>query len=100
MLITCAPLAKTLIKLFAKEKRLVSRDLPGKIKDAQITADVGGSIGESLEWLRKQGLIEKQEAPIADFDTYYVTADGLAANNTLEKIEPVVGKSFLSRFLT
>ncbi len=98
-IVMAQPAAKTLIKIFAREKKLVAKDVPEKAREAHLPPDQIRQIGELLEWLQNHGFIEKQQAPISDFDTYYVTADGLAAERTLERVRPAAGRSFLSRIL-
>lgn len=67
-------------KTVAAARRLNRRDLVGVLGSKGLEED---AVYESLELLRQEGLIERREAPINDFDMYYVTAKGLSAQRRL-----------------
>jgi hypothetical protein len=102
-----SPAAKALIRTLARETKVVSRELPEKVKDQNIAR---GDIQPALDWLEANGLIKRQQAEIPvqdaapgdakpppqripDFDIYFITANGLAVERTLKRSEP----GFLSK---
>lgn len=69
----------------AWEKLVNFRDLEYSLKrDGVVRNNLRGVV----EQLVADGLVEVQKAPISDFDTYYLTEDGLTANRTLENLKP------------
>jgi predicted transcriptional regulator len=69
----------------ARERIVSFRDLSNLLdrEAASVRDDLHGLLGQLVE----SGLIEEQEAPITDFNAYYLTADGLAANRTRTNLE-------------
>lgn len=80
--------ARVVFQRIALGKLVNFRDLEGSLKrDGVVRNDTRGVV----EYLVEQGLVEKQEAPISDFDTFYLSEDGLAVNGTLERLRPRIG---------
>lgn len=69
----------------ARERLVSFRDL-SDLLDRE-AAPVRDELHGLLRQLVDSGLVEEQEAPIPDFNTYYLTADGLAANRTRINLE-------------
>lgn len=89
---------KNAMEVFSRiaRERLVSyRDL-SDILDRE-NATVRDGLSGLLDQLTEEGLIEEQEAPIHDFNTYYLTVDGRAADRTRRNLEQRSLKSWLPR---
>lgn len=77
--------ARVVLQRIALGKVVNFRDLDDSLKrDGVVRNDARGVVEQLVE----QGLIEKQEAPISDFDTFYLSEDGQAAYSTLEHLRP------------
>lgn len=77
--------ARVVFERIAESKLINFRDLDCWLKrDGLVRNNLRGV----LEQLVEQGLIEKQEAPVSDFNTYYLSANGLTANRTLNRLRP------------
>lgn len=77
--------ARVVFQRIAESKLINFRDLERWLKrDGLVRNNFRGV----LEQLEEQGLIEKQEAPLDDFSTYYLSANGLTANRTLQRLRP------------
>ena len=76
--------ARKVLETIAREKKLQSKDLA---KVFQIEHIEGKDASKALELLKTAGLIEEETAPIADFHTYYVTAEGLSAERQLRRLK-------------
>ena len=48
---------------------------------------------DAVKKLKDADLIKERTAPIEDFNTYYVTADGLTAERQLRLVEPLAASS-------
>jgi hypothetical protein len=69
-------LLRTVFEAVAKSRSLQLRDLKVKFSPEQLE--------HSLPALKDADLIGESTAPIADFSTLYVTANGLTAENALK----------------
>ena len=76
--------ARKVLETLAREKKLQSRDLS---KVFQIEHIEDKDAGKALELLKTAGLIGEEMAPIADFHTYYVTAEGLSTERQLRRLK-------------
>ena len=77
--------ARVVFQRIAQSKLINFRDLEQWLKrDGLVRNNLRGV----LEQLVEQELIEKQYAPVFDFDTYYLSENGLTANRTLERLRP------------
>lgn len=63
-----------------------------RFKDLVDSLDLDeNEVAESLGKLEQAKLIEESSAPLRDFKTFYVTADGLSANRELRRLAKVPG---------
>jgi len=70
---------RNLFETIVKERRINYRDLRQSIDlDEEDTS-------ERLERLKEAKLIEAKSAPVKDFETYYVTANGLSVERELRR---------------
>lgn len=76
--------ARKVLEAIAREKKLQFRDLA---KVFQLEHIEGEEASKALELLKTVGLIGEETAPIADFHTYYVTAEGLSAERQLRRLK-------------
>ncbi len=77
---------RVVFQRIASGKIVNYRDLERSLKrDGLVRNNLRGVV----EQLVSDGLIEQQKAPISDFDTYYLTEDGLTANRTLKNLMPM-----------
>jgi hypothetical protein len=89
-------LTQQLFKVIAEHKIVQSKTLWAAVSDkANITGD---DAKIRVKWLKQKGLIEEYSASIDDFNTYYVTAGGIAADRQLRRATtPSAKLSALSR---
>jgi predicted DNA-binding ArsR family transcriptional regulator len=76
--------ARKVLAAIAREKKLYFRDLA---KVFQLEHIEGQDANKALELLKTAGLIEEETAPISDFHTYYVTAEGLSTERQLRRLK-------------
>jgi len=76
--------ARKVLEAIAREKKLQFRDLS---KVFQLEHIEGKDASKALELLKTAGLIGEETAPIADFHTYYVTAEGLSTERQLRRLK-------------
>jgi hypothetical protein len=74
-------LTRTLFERIARERRITYKDLLEAVKSS-VNPDAAEP---RLDQLRAAHLIEEQEAPLKDFRTYFVTANGLSAERELRR---------------
>lgn len=86
--------ARVVFQRITEEKLINFRDLENSLKrDGLVRNDLRGVV----EHLIADGLIEAQRAPIGDFDTFYLTEDGLTASRTLKNLKPKSRRAWFSR---
>lgn len=77
--------ARVVFQRIARSKLINFRDLDRWLKrDGLVRNNLRGV----LEQLVEQRLIDKQEAPVYDFNTYYLSVNGLTVNRTLDRLRP------------
>jgi hypothetical protein len=77
--------ARVVFERIAEQKLISFRDLEDSLRrDGEVRNDLGGVV----EYLIEQRLIQRQEAPIEDFETYHLTLDGMSAYRTLRRMKP------------
>jgi predicted transcriptional regulator len=77
--------ARVVFQLIAQEKLITFRDLEYQLKrDGLVRNNLRGVVEQLVE----EELVEKQKAPIQDFDTYYLSEGGFTANRTLGNLKP------------
>ncbi len=74
------PAAKAVIKFLAKDKTATLREIMDRSQIDSMEAMF------ALDFLMDAGLVGEQKSPVKDFNTYYVTADGLAAEQALSRM--------------
>jgi hypothetical protein len=78
------PVTRRVFELIAKNRTVKYKEL---WRDAESTtgnySDVKAELDERLEQLKHARLIAEESAPIADFNIYYLTADGLSVERRL-----------------
>ena len=62
-------------------------------KKPEFSALDNSTLEETVRKLKDADLIKERTAPIEDFNTYYVTADGLTAERQLRLAEPLTASS-------
>ncbi len=78
--------ARKVLEAIAREKKLYFRDLAKVLQLEHIEGTDANPI-KALELLKTAGLIEEETAPISDFHTYYVTAEGLSTERQLRRLK-------------
>lgn len=76
------PWTREVFRTVAKNRYVRFRDLC----DRKIVPDPK-ALNSVLQDLTNAALIRTEEAPVADFNTYYVTAEGLSAERALTRFE-------------
>jgi hypothetical protein len=76
--------ARKVLEAIAREKKLQFKDLSKTVQIEHLTSE---DASKALELLKTAGLIGEETAPIADFHTYYVTAEGLSAERQLRRLK-------------
>lgn len=74
--------ARETLKTVFENRSIVQRDLIGRLKKAKAQIDPEQAKDE-LKKLEKMHLVESTGSIIEDFNTYYVTASGLAASREI-----------------
>lgn len=75
---------RKVFETIVRERQLRSKDLSEVLKTEEIEDE---DASKTLDWLKRAGLIGEEEAPIADFHTYYVTAEGLSTDRQLRRMK-------------
>jgi hypothetical protein len=77
------PSIREVFKAVARHKYVRRRDLRDQVQSATDPQELNLVLNE----LTNASLIRAEKAPLADFDTYYVTAEGLSAERALNRFE-------------
>jgi hypothetical protein len=86
--------ARKVFETIAHAKKLQAKDLSRVWQAEQIS---GEDARHTLEWLKAADLIGEEAAPVADLHTYYVTAQGLAADRQLQRLHAASASGFSPR---
>lgn len=87
LLLTTNELARRIFEQIVQDRRVRLKDLKQEILKDQTHATDTAAVEKMLDELEKSKLIARVEEPaIADFRTYYLTADGFAAERKLREL--------------
>lgn len=76
---------RKVFRRIARERLISFRDLSDVLdREGEPVRDNLRGVAEQLV---EAGLVGKRQAPVSDFTTYYLTADGLSANRTVQNLE-------------
>jgi len=75
----------SVFKAILANRSMVLKDIL-KTLSIKGTAPKQEDIEKAIKSLEEKALIKESQAPIADFNTYYVTADGLEAGRVIRKL--------------
>ena len=75
------PLMKEVLKEIVKTQAVLLKDLVNRIPQGK------SEVTKALSELKRAELIKERQAPLDDFNTYYVTAEGLQAHSRLRGLE-------------
>jgi DNA-binding transcriptional ArsR family regulator len=87
MAVLSAPLIRTIFELVAKERTINFKDLAAQLQEKQIPKE---EVSKSLETLKEVSLIKEHPASLEDFNTLYITADGLSAERQLRRLGGII----------
>jgi hypothetical protein len=87
---------RSIFHLIADERQVTYRDLVNTLDEQHIRTE---DASERLERLRNAQLIEKEGAPLPDYETFYITANGLSVDRQLSKIINRSGSHSSTRIL-
>jgi hypothetical protein len=84
LLLASDAIVRTVFKEILKNRSAVFRDLLGSVRRLSSNEeDSRLQVENAVTQLKAADLIEERRAPIEDFNSYYVTADGLTAERQL-----------------
>ena len=84
------------LDIIAEEKRVPFKDLGEAVKRFVGQPVDVEDLRERLDWLKDVKLIAEEPAPVIDFSTYYITADGLLAERQLHDVKPTSRSSWFA----